>query len=88
MQGSVQKITLVLIKGGEWKRVSPHGILVSVTFQTSITLQNLNENVRHYIPSLNGLEEVDKMGRIGVEVEEVRINIRVGILSNVVGHQD
>ena len=69
------------------KTGAPHGILVSVTFQASIALQNLNKNLRHYVPALNGLEEVYKMSRIGVEVEEICVNIRVSILY-VVGHQD
>ena len=64
---------------------APHGILVSVTFHGSIVLQNLNKNVRHYVPAFNGLEEVYKMSRIGVEVEEICVNIRIWY---VVGHQD
>ena len=71
----------------EMETGAPHGILVGVTFQASIALQNLNKNVGDYVPALNGLEEVYKMSRIGVEVEEICVNIRVGIFY-VVGHQD
>ena len=66
---------------------APHRIPVIVIFQASIALQNSNKNVRHYVPALNGLEKVYKMSRIGVEVEEICVDIRVSFLY-VVGHQD
>lgn len=72
----------------ETKTGAPHGVLVSVIFQASIALQNLNKNVRYYIPTLNSFEEVYKMSRIRIEIEEVRVNIRASISLNVVGHQD
>ena len=65
----------------------PHGILISITFQASIALQNLNKNIGDYVPALNSLEEIYKMSRIGVEVEEICVNIRASILY-VVGHQN
>ena len=65
---------------------APHGVFVSIIFRTSITLQNLDKYIRHYVPALNGLEEVDKMSRVRVEAEEIRVNIKVSILLNVVGH--